>query len=548
MPSTPLNFISFCHNELTHVHCAYTFTHLQVSPQFCDDLTDNGKHLKVYSRRKNQNQRPVEEVRELFPQTLQKSAVRRNPLMFKQNRESNKRSTNNSRPVCCSQDISLYPSTFIPQSRQRVRTNDDSISGAESDEKRDEGGDCNNLFDVLGCRDDQSNYRGCRECPSLSLQLNSQPQPVDDHTIPSASRQQQDNFHDVQLRLRLSALTQLSSHSQHREEQIEPTCSREDSAQYTLDMRRSCSATCARTLPYNSMVHHVDKNSVQESTCSNSHASVKDTGQQTSYTMCSMDNLSELVKDMSLGDNVTIPEHSIHTPIAAAIEQPYSSQYEQDVDVHVQHNLSNCDYRLNQLEVTTFKPPTASTPFRDHFSPSRLLQGDGILGFQESPNTTCTFSNMQRTVTTVRFCDQEMSILVKETPEHLWCSPKLAPVGKEKLTHDETSFKVSESIFYGGNSNSNHDNIVAGDNQSLARWMCSDIDVTTLNKFDDTDTTHNVTHGPPTASDEHKCEHSTIPPTQDSTHYSEEEWSVLAKQTPDDLWCSPVVKMVDNSL
>lgn len=538
-----------------------------MSPQFCDDLTDNGKHLKANPRRKNKNQQPLQQVRELFPETVQKSAVRRNPLSFKQNRESDKCSMDDPCPVLSSQEISLYPSTFAPRSKQRVEKSEskdsDSVANeeeAKNDDQHDETGGC----DVHGYHGDQSDYSGYQECPSLSLHESPQSHSVDDHTVPSASQQNSNNFDGVQLRLRLSATTQ---HSQCEDEQAESSRQNESryTHQHTPGMRGSCSATCARTLPY---VYHVDENEsthaeqVCNSEYSNPHAFIDDAGQQTSYSaVCSIENLSELVKDMSVVDDIANPECSTYTPTAIATEQSHSSQCEQDTKVHMQPRISSsCDHRLNQLEVTTFKPPIASTPFRDHSSPLKLFQGDVDSRLQGSPNTTmsCGFSNMQRTVTNVRFCDQEMSILVKETPEHLWCSPKLPHVKKGGLTRNGNPFKVSESIFDAGNirhSNcSQYDNVV-DENHSLAWQMCidiGDVDMTTLKNFDDTDTTSNTMHGPPTATDESKCpctcEHSAVPPTQDSTHYSEGEWSVLAKQTPNDLWCSPVVKVVDNSL
>ena len=546
----------------------YMHTLLQVSPQFCDDLTDNGNHLRANPRRKNLHQKPLQEVRELFPETVRKSAIKRNPLTFKQNRELDKCSVNDPCPVWCSQEISLYPSTFAPRSKWRVdrseSNNSDSVADeeeAKNDDQLDEGGD---LLDVRGYHGDQSDYSGYQECPSLSLQENPQSQSVDDHTVPSASQQNSNNLDGVQLRLRLSATTQLSRHSHCEDEQAESSSQSESHSthRHTPGMRESCPATCARTLPY---VCHINENEsthaeqVPNSEYSNPEG---DAGQQTSYSVCSVENLSELVKDMSLVDDTANPERNTCTAPVMATEQSHLSQCEEDVKVNMQDQISNsCDHRLNQLEVTTFKPPIASTPFRDPSSPMKLLQGDGNLRLQESPNIctrmSCSFSNnMQRTVTTTRFCDQGMSVLVKETPEHLWCSPKLPHIG---LAHDRNSIKVSESIFDAGNapnSNCSHNDNVVDENHSLAWQMCSDIgdvDMTTLNNFDDTDTTHNAMHGSPTATDESKstctCEHSAIiPPTQDSTHFSEGEWSVLAKQTPDDLWCSPVVKVVDNSL
>ena len=78
-----------------------------------------------------------------------------------------------------------------------------------------------------------------------------------------------------------------------------------------------------------------------------------------------MQHLSELVKDMSVGDNnIAGLEHSASRSNAPATvaEHPELSQ----VDGHTQlHRLSNsCDRQLSKLEVTTFQPPTASTPFR----------------------------------------------------------------------------------------------------------------------------------------------------------------------------------------
>ena len=75
--------------------------------------------------------------------------------------------------------------------------------------------------------------------------------------------------------------------------------------------------------------------------------------------------------------------------------------------------------------------------------------------------------------------------------------------------------------------------------------------MTTFTNFDNTSGSHTTLgdlHSKSITEDMRGCLHLTIPPTQDSTHSSEGEWSILVKQTPDELWSSPVVKVVNDSL
>ena len=153
-----------------------------------------------------------------------------------------------------------------------------------------------------------------------------------------------------------------------------------------------------------------------------------------------------------------------------------------------------------------------------------------------------------RTGASVGRCEHELSILVKETPEHLWCSPKLnTRLENRETISDKLSFRITESVFQSDFfCLCNHH---GDESQSVARQVCGGFDniyMTTLNNFDDTQTTMD---GPRSTTNTDERESPTDPLiTQDSCNSSEGEWSVLAKQTPDDFWCSPVVKVVDSSL
>lgn len=547
--------------------------------------------MKPNRRRKKKNHRPLQEVRELFPEgsdNIQqdlKSAARRNPLVFKQNAaaQDKRHFAHYSRSAwCTSQEISLYPSTFMPRLRQDLESSESSDDSITDEEDVESNGQCND--------------GDWQACPSLSAHQNShftQSHSVDDRMV-SSSLQGEDNFEEVHLRL--SATTQLTetrNQSRVRQRQSEDVgqANPHSNSDLTQNKEDSYLASCRITALQNS--DQLDDNSFHNKQLAKSSV---DNDQQVSYP--SIENLSELIKDMSVGDDAAKSGHSRPLPTAAthhtnhsqhdrnvleplptATDYPNFSQHDMDAleyehhQLQCIHPLSNCDHQLSRFEVTTFKPPSASTPFRYQCSPIRqpLSQRDGNVLERncKSPCTyTCSDGKVETRMVTPR--QPEMSVLVKETPEHLWCSPRLAEIEKQELKCHQDSHRVSESILQPGRSNSTHTcTITCNANQSIPQQTMSsevgDIDMTTFNNFDSTELNTDTSR---TTMDEHHSKshchvplsavmtHSTgtctrtqpaIPPTQDSTYNSEGEWSVLAKQTPDDLWCSPVIKVVDNT-
>ena len=617
------------------VHISFN---LKVSPQFCDELTENGTHLKVNWRRTRKNPRPLQEVKELFPEApnnVQKSTVNRNPLRFE--KETNKTSTSCNKENCtshsgwCSQDISLYPSTCLPQSKQRNRDksgrSDDgeSFTDEESEkcdnqqvqdwknENPDEDMGSSELnasclvrqFDNAGWSDCQAdanecgevmqlNERGCRECPSLSEEQKCRSMPsqtvVGDHTVPSASQEQNElrgNTSDFDMRLRLSDathFTETQNPSQDRElqtDEMSAQCRPHSQATQNEDVELRL-GTCRRTSPYDYMyMYHrseTNENSVLAEQLAK--AAFNDTtetqtdcdpdnlpSRHMSCATCSMENLSEMIKDMSVGDSGLANPKQLRTCAcvqSALADHSDSSKMDRLDPIQVPQEMfgnptSSCNVLPSQFEVATFKPPVASTPFRDQCSPSKLLsslQKDKALAMlyvYKSPDTVVS----GLTIRTVTPADQEMSVLASETPEHLWCSPNLHRTTKQELKPDKHSFKVSESMFKSINNSVLNSDLALSENikSSFSRQMCDDmddIDMITFNNFDDSDTRHTQSICAMETStcnvdkhDDDGC--SLIPPTQDSTYGSDREWSILVKQTPDDLWCSPIVKVVDDS-
>ena len=579
--------------------------------------------MKV-DRRKKKASQPLQEVRELFPNptvNVRKSTVKRNPLNFKRNTDktfsSNLRSRGN---LQCSQDISLYPSTCAPRSRRRRDNCDDSDDCSITDEddvESQEGlndtncrdnrvadctgdGEADKKFDGVrsGDRDRfddcslsegnelQVNETTCRECPSLSndhqLAFVTRPDFDDDRTVPSAS-QQIDNeesvyFDNVQLRLRLSPTTQLTgihSRSQLRKTtgEIDEQSAHESYSQCGVNREDLCEDSHNQSkCPVDSTRNETNRTlSCSERADDTKGVTVCATGIQAgdsfnpsasySATYGSMENISELMKDMSVGDDVI--DNSIHHTMAAVSigdnsslqnvkQTPALSRVCQSGRPFASQVVS-CSRTAHE---TPFKPPVASTPFRDQSSwitQQSSCRGDDLLN---SPNACLSTT---RPADMSVGCSQTVSVLVKETPEHMWCSPELGGIEKRRLKIDRNSFQISDSVFQ----QSCGDSVVCNDEtQSMKQPACEsshydidNFDMTTFNNFDDTkasrcglvsmDTTRSVSTT--CTADAHEVMCSVVPPTQDSTHDDEGEWSILAKQTPDDLWCSPVVKVIENS-
>ena len=596
----------------------------QVSPQFCDDLTENGMHLKVNRRAiKKKTPQPLQEVRELFPdaaKNVEKSAVKRNPLEFKQN-AADERSVvgfqHKSRSTWSSPDISLYPSTCAPRSKVKLSdiTSERSDDESNSDEKKSEY--CNNqVEDDVDCHDDRLDYRGivcnefdhvgwsdnqidgrecdvdhqinedksCRECPSLAQEQTShvmQSPSLDDHMVPCTPLQQEEEkegeggSEDGPMRLRLSGTTELTetrNFSQLRESR--PEISKQDIPVHSVPGSQSSSAqdeettTCRRTTPNGYSKFELQDNSVHSEQLAEaatsklnppSACSVDKSGKSIGYAGCSLEDLSELVKDMSMGDEKDQVSYTMPCKTSSVTQSSEcSNSTKKDRSMYTQrcqetfNRMGSCSHQLNRFDVSTFKPPAASTPFRDQSSPTRLLsnlRGDRAPVMSYKSPTTAYSDNFgtrsMATPTSQR--DHEMSILVRETPEHQWCSPKLAANVRKhgSKTDDKTSFEIAESFIQPvSDTNSSGKCKNRSYRQQLVCSDIDDIDMTTFNNFDDSDS--RLTTQMETSSKCDTCP--VIPPTQDSTHNSEGEWSILAKLTPDELWCSPVVKMVDNSL
>ena len=459
----------------------------------------------------------------------------------------------------------MYPSTCMPHSKLR------SYDSESSDESlMDEGDD----DERVRCNEHPDDG-GCCVCPSLSANQNvhlgvcTHLDDVDDHTVPSVSQQDQledENFAGIQLTCRLSATTQFtetSNPSQRKQKQSEDVC---DQPNLHTELLPNKVLDSHRTSACTRQSHcEQDKCSVHPKLLvggSDPHTSMdRNNDGHTSYP--SVENLGELIKDMSVGDATASNEHSIPTA-PADTDNPNPSRHDQNMQLeHHQTECSHlpsypctsasCDHKLSRLEVTTFNPHLASTPFRDHHSPmSQMSSRQDHEHFMRSYTLPSAVRHGQARidVTPGHLEEQEMSILVKETPEHLWNSPKLADEKKERAKgSSRESFQVSESIFHPACSNIIHKDL----NESLPQQMScrlSDIDMTTFNNFDHTDTSQTTmgdSQSNSTSVDTHRCMNLTIPPTQDSAHSSEGEWSILAKQTPNELWCSPVVKVVDNS-
>lgn len=532
---------------------------VQVSPQFIDELTENGTHLKNHNprrRKTNRTKQPLQEIKELFPNesdadSLQcpKSSARRNPLNFKQNNDqclepstvgrSNRLRSN--RAGWGSQEISMYPSTSVPHSKLRNyedESSDNSLTDGENDQHL-QNVRCNDGLDDRGCPSLSANQY-------LQLDAVAHLDGANDHTVPSASQQDRmndDNFEEI--RLKLSTATQYTE-TTHR--QGEDTC--EQSELIPNQNSHSDSHTVGSHVPQS--ICQQDEHSIYPKALAVAATVAEDTcnnGGQVSYP--SVENLSELIKDMSVGDDIAGNDHSL------PVDDQNSSNCEHNV--HLKHSecidRPNCtstsasashDHKLNKLEVTIFSPHLASTPFKDQH----------VQSVNHTFNFVCheVLTTAQVGVTPGHLEEQDMSILVRETPEHLWCSPHLPNVENHRAECDsKQSFRVSESSFQPAGLKPSYDSnqVEPRCQHTMSSCRLSDIDMTRFNNFGNTDTSHTTlgdTHSSCTTEDMLGCLHSSIPPTQDESTHGSVEWSILAKQTPDELWTSPVIRVVNDSL
>ena len=438
----------------------------------------------------------------------------------------------------------MYPSTCVPHSKLR------SYEDESSDNSLTDG---ENVEDVR-CNDGLDD----RVCPSLyadqNLQsdANAQLDSIYDRTVPSAS--QQDNMEDdnsADIRLRLSATTpytEVSNPTQckHRQGE-EDTCEPSKTHSELIPNQNSHSYSHEASTHTPQSNRQPDKCSIYPKALADGAANAEGTcNNDGRISYSTVENLGELIKDMSVGDDITSNDHSL----------PVDNQNPSSCDhsMHLERHECNCissasrDCKLSKLEVTTFDPHSASTPFRDQYSQT----ADQTFN-SDSHKLSTAMCTTRVNVTPGHLEEQEMSILVKETPEHLWCSPKLHNVENQRANCDSNqSFRVSESIFQSASliSLCNVSNLAEAPPLHMSTRL-SDIDMTTFNNFDNSDTSHTTVGDScsnSTACMHNMCINPTIPPTQDSTHSSDGEWSILVKQTPDELWSSPVIRVVDDSL
>ena len=580
---------SMCEKERERVNvCVQKLLHtvyvIQVSPQFYDELTENGTHLKDHNprlrKKMNKTKQPLEEVKELFPnessansQQCPKSTTRRNPLNFKQNSDQHlvlgagrtQRKFRSSSAGWCSQEISMYPSTCGPRSKQKPRSyedesTDDSLTDGENDQCQLHVR-CNEELDDRGC-------------PSLSadqkLQLDDCAHSMDgggdDHTVPSAS--QEDDMRDDHfggIRLRLSATNQYSEVSNPTQcKHTQCTCSRQREGIATdhpelnpvqvphSSMRRTSTHTCTAQ-----SIHQQDECSICPKQLADNATNARGThndGGQNNISYPSMENLSELMKDMSVGDDLATNNHSLpvddRNPSTSEHTMSCNMYLKPDESIRPQNCTTTrapCSHR--NLSTVDFNPHSASTPCRDQ----HVQMVDQT--FNSISQKSLTATRTARAEVTRHLEEQEMSILVRETPEHLWCSPNLYSIETHRAEcASEQSFRVSESVFQPAGLKSQVCNDSPNPLELPPQHMScklSDIDMTTFTNFDNTSGSHTTlgeSHSKSMTEDKHECLHLTIPPTQDSTHGSEGEWSVLVKQTPDEFWSSPVIRVVNDSL
>jgi hypothetical protein len=106
---------------------------------------------------------------------------------------------------------------------------------------------------------------------------------------------------------------------------------------------------------------------------------------------------------------------------------------------HCRHEVSTRDLRFN--------PHSASTPYRDQHNVMETVDHT----FNSDPHKLlCTLADTTRGGITPGHLteEQEMSILMRETPEHLWCSPNFHSMENHRAECDsKRSFRVSESVF-----------------------------------------------------------------------------------------------------
>jgi hypothetical protein len=517
-------------------------------------------------------------VKELFPnegnahsQQCPKSTTRRNPLNFKQNPDQRLKlgagrahQFRSSSVGWCGQQISMYQSTCVPHSKPKLRSyedesSDDSLTDGENDQ----------------CVRRNNKELDDRGCPSLSadqkLQLDDDAHldDVGDHTVPSASQQddvKDDHFADI--RLRLSATTQyteVSNPTQYKHGQREDTCVYPQAKDHPElnPLQESFSnlhGTCSTQIhvPQGIHVHLQDERSIRPKALAGGATDTVATHNNGGYiSYPSMENLSELMKDMSVGDDIATNDHSI----PADDQDPPKCEHTMSCNVHLEHHecirplnsttIINASCDRHKVSDLRFNPHSASTPCRDQ----HMQIVNQTFNYSDPHKLLTAIDTTRVDITPGRLTEeQEMSILVRETPEHLWCSPNFHSVETHRAECDgKRSFRVSESVLQPTGLKSICNYSLNPTELSPQHTSCklSDIDMTTFNNFDNTDTSRTTlgdSHSESTTGDMRGCLYPTVPPTQDSTHSSEGEWSVLVQQTPDEFWNSPVIRVVNDSL
>ena len=135
----------------------------------------------------------------------------------------------------------------------------------------------------------------------------------------------------------------------------------------------------------------------------------------------SMENFSELKKDMSVGDDLATNNHSL--PVDD--QNPSSSEHTMSCDMYLMPDESirppNCTTIVysascgrRNLSIVDFNPHSASTPCRDQHNDMLTVDQTFNSISQKLLTATCT---ARVNITPGNLEEQEMSILMRETPE-----------------------------------------------------------------------------------------------------------------------------------
>ena len=300
---------------------------------------ENSTHIKNHNprrKKKNKTKQPLQEVKELFPnesnnnaQQCPKSTTRRNPLRFEQNPDlcfvqvaDRTRKLHSSSTAWCSQEISMYPSTCMPHSKLRS-FEDESSAESLTDGENNEHVKCS------GGLDD----RDYHVCPSLSanqnvhLDSNAQLDGADDHTVPSASQDHMEGGNFIDIQLRLSAMTKHTEVSNPTHRHREDTCGLAVAKVYS----QLISSEDSHLNLHGATMYTSQSNYLQEK-CSIHAKELADSATNAGHSndrhisYPSVENLNELMRDMSVGDDVACNEQS--AMLSAPVDDQNQSKHD----------------------------------------------------------------------------------------------------------------------------------------------------------------------------------------------------------------------------